>query len=150
MPKPKDWKTRLIHSDATVPQGFRSLATPVYRGSTVLFPHAAVATDHWNQYEIGYTYGLFCTPTTLELAAKVCELEKGFRSIITAGGQGAIALVHLSLLKTGDHILLPESIYGPNRNLANEVLRRFGVETTYYPPDAGAAISAAFQPNTRV
>ena len=150
-PKSKDWKTRLIHSDATVPQGFRSLATPVYRGSTVLFPQAAAATDHWNQHEVGYTYGLFGTPTTLELAAKVCELEKGFRTIITAGGQGAIALIHLALLKSGDHILMPESIYGPNRNLANQVLRRFGVEVTYYPPNAaaGAGISAAFQPNTR-
>ena len=153
MPKPKskDWKTRLIHSDVTVPQGFRSLATPVYRGSTVLFPQAAAATDHWNQHEVGYTYGLFGTPTTLELAAKVCELEKGFRTIITAGGQGAIALIHLALLKSGDHILMPESIYGPNRNLANQVLRRFGVDVTYYPPNAaaGAGISAAFQPNTR-
>jgi len=145
----KDWKTRLIHSDVTVPQGFRSLATPVYRGSTVLFPQAAAATDHWNQHEVGYTYGLFGTPTTLELAAKVCELEKGFRTIITAGGQGAIALIHLALLKSGDHILMPESIYGPNRNLANQVLRRFGVDVTYYPPNAGAGISAAFQPNTR-
>jgi cystathionine beta-lyase len=149
MPKPKDWKTRLIHSDVTVPQGFRSLATPVYRGSTVLFPQAAAATDHWNQHEVGYTYGLFGTPTTLELAAKVCELEKGFRTIITAGGQGAIALIHLALLKSGDRILMPESIYGPNRNLANQVLRRFGVDVTYYPPNAGAGISAAFQPNTR-
>jgi len=153
MPKPKsnskDWKTRLIHSDVTVPQGFRSLATPVYRGSTVLFPQAAAATDHWNQHEVGYTYGLFGTPTTLELAAKVCELEKGFRTIITAGGQGAIALIHLALLQSGDHILMPESIYGPNRNLANQVLRRFGVDVTYYPPHAGAGISAAFQPNTR-
>ena len=151
MPKSKDWKTRLIHSDVTVPQGFRSLATPVYRGSTVLFPQAAAATDHWNQHEVGYTYGLFGTPTTLELAAKVCELEKGFRTIITAGGQGAIALIHLALLKSGDHILMPESIYGPNRNLANQLLRRFGVEVSYYPPNAaaGAGISVAFQPNTR-
>ncbi|MCU1254431.1 MAG: cystathionine beta-lyase, partial [Candidatus Angelobacter sp.] len=48
--KPKDWKTRLIHSDATVPQGFRALATPVYRGSTVVFEHAAAASDRWNQF----------------------------------------------------------------------------------------------------
>src|SRR5581483_177636 len=89
MSNKKDWKTKLIHSDAQVPEGFRSLATPVYRASTVLFPRAAAASDHWNQHEIGYTYGLYGTPTTLELAAKVCELEKGFRTIITPGGQGA-------------------------------------------------------------
>src|SRR5215470_12852974 len=146
----KDWKTRLIHSDAQAPQGFRSLATPVYRASTVLFSDVASAPDEWNQYEFGYTYGLYGTPTVLELAAKVCELEKGLRTIITPGGQGAIALIHLSLLKSGDHVLLPENIYGPNRKFANDVLRRFGVEVGYYPPSAGSEISSQFRPNTRV
>jgi cystathionine beta-lyase len=146
----KDWKTKLIHSDAEVPQGFRSLATPVYRGSTLLFNDAAQANDHWNQYEVGYTYGLYGTPTTLELAGKVCELEKGFRTIITAGGQAAISLIHLALLKSGDHVLLPESIYGPNRKLANDVLRRFSVQVSYYPPCCGAEIKSHLLPNTRV
>lgn len=149
MAKDKDWKTRLIHSDAQVPQGFRSLASPVYRASTVLFADAAAATDEWNQYEVGYTYGLYGTPTTLELAGKVCELEKGFRTIITPGGQAAISLIHLALLKSGDHVLLPESVYGPNRKFANHVLRRFGVEVSYYPPSTGAEISASLRPNTR-
>lgn len=146
----KDWATRLIHSDARVPEGFRSLTTPVYRGSTVLFPDAAAATDQWNQHDVGYTYGLYGTPTTLELAAKVCELEKGFRTIITPGGQAAISLVHLALLSSGDQVLLPESIYAPNRKCANDLLRRFGVEVSYYPPAAGAGISSAFRRNTRL
>ncbi|MGZ4855346.1 MAG: cystathionine beta-lyase [Candidatus Angelobacter sp.] len=146
----KDWKTKLIHSDATVPEGFRALATPVYRGSTVLFEHAAQASDRWNQLEVGYTYGLYGTPTTLELAARVCELEKGFRTFITPGGQAAISLIHLALLKAGDHVLLPESIYGPNRMFSNGVLRRFGVEVSYYPPGAGAGIRSEFKPNTRL
>ena len=146
----KDWKTRLIHSDAQVPEGFRSLSTPLYRGSTVLFPQASAAVDHWNQYEFGYTYGLYGTPTTLELGASVCELEKGFRTIITPGGQAAISLIHLSLLKNGDHVLLPESVYGPNRCFANDVLRRFGVEVSYYPPGAGAGIRSVLRENTRL
>jgi cysteine-S-conjugate beta-lyase len=146
----KNWKTRLIHSDSNVPQGFQALNTPTYRASTVLFPNAAAATDHWNQYEVGYTYGLYGTPTTLELAARVCELEKGFRTIITCGGQAAISLIHLALLKSGDHVLLPESIYAPNRKCANDLLRRFGVEVSYYPPEAGAGIIAAFRENTRL
>ena len=146
----KDWKTRLIHSDVEVPQGFRSLSTPVYRGSTVLFDEAAAASDRWNQHEVGYTYGLYGTPTTLELAGRVCELERGFRTIITPGGQAAISLIHLALLKSGDHVLLPESIYGPNRMFSNGVLRRFGVEVGYYPPGAGAEIRNEFRANTRL
>jgi cystathionine beta-lyase len=137
----KSWKTRLIHSDVQVPEGYRSLASPVYRGSTTLFPDAASVDDHWDQHEAGYTYGLYGTPTTLELAAKVCELEKGYRTIVTPGGQGAIALINLAFLKNGDHILIPESVYTPNRKLAYHVLRRFGVESSFYPPEIGAGIN---------
>lgn len=150
MPGSKSWKTRLIHSEAAAPEGFHSLSTPVYRGSTVLFSRAADANEQWNQWEHGYTYGLYGTPTALELAARVCELERGFRTLITPGGQGAISLIHLSLLKGGDHVLIPENIYGPNRKFANHVLRRFGVEVSYYPPAAGAAISSELRSNTRM
>jgi len=147
---PKNWKTKLIHSDAHPPEGFRSLSTPVYRGSTVLFPNAAAVQDTWDQYEAGYTYGLYGTPTTLELAARICELETGFRTFITPGGQGAIALINFAFLKAGDHILVPESVYTPNRKFAVEVLRRFGVEVSFYPPTIGAGIASLFRNNTRL
>ena len=145
-----DWKTRLIHTEAQIPEGFRSLATPVYRASTVLFPNAAAATDEWDQYEAGYTYGLYGTPTVLELAARICELEGGYRTIVTPGGQAAISFINLSLLKTGDHVLIPESVYGPNRQFAYKVLRRFGVEVSTYSPIIGAAISSNIRHNTRL
>lgn len=150
MSRRKNWKTALIHSDAAVPQDFRSLNTPVHRASTVLFHRAADASEEWNQWEHGYTYGLYGTPTTLELAARVCELEGGRHTLITPGGQGAISLVHLALLKAGDHVLIPENIYGPNRKFANHVLRRFGVDVSYYPFDVGASIDTHFRSNTRV
>ena len=158
---PKTWKTKLIHSDVKVPEGFRSLAPPIYRGSTVLFRDAAAVTDDWNQYEVGYTYGLYGTPTVLELAGRVCELEKGAHTLITPGGQAAISLINLAFLKAGDHVLVPASIYTPNRHFANRVLRRFGVEVTFYPPTLGngpresggqtaGGIEALLRENTRL
>jgi len=146
----KDWTTRLIHTDAQVPEGYRSLVTPVYRGSTTLFFDARDVTDDWNQHEVGYTYGLYGTPTTLELAARICELEGGFRTLITPGGQCAISTIHFAFLKAGDHILVPENVYGPNRRLTWLVLRRFGIETTKYPPTIGREIESLFRPNTRM
>jgi len=146
----RSWKTKLIHSDARIPQGFRSLVTPTYRGSTVLFPNAEAVSDEWDQERVGYTYGLYGTPTALDLAARVCELEDGEHTIITAGGQGAISLVQLALLKAGDHVLIPENIYGPNRKLAFSVLRRFGVEVTVYPPMIGDGIGDLIKDNTRL
>lgn len=146
----KNWKTKLIHSDAQVPQGFRSLSAGVQRASTVLFPNAASVKDDWDQYEVGYTYGLYGTPTTLELAARICELEGGFRTLITPGGQCAITLINLTFLKAGDHVLIPESVYTPSRKFAANILRRFGVEVGFYAPEAGAEIQTLFRENTRM
>src|SRR6516165_5738746 len=136
----KDWTTKLIHSDARVPEGFRSLATPTYRGSTTLFSDAAKVDDNWNQYEVGYTYGLYGTPTALELAARICELERGTHTILTPGGQAAISLIDLALLEAGDHILVPASVYYPNRKLTTQLLSRFGVTSTFYDPLIGEGI----------
>ncbi|MGA8149989.1 MAG: cystathionine beta-lyase [Terriglobales bacterium] len=146
----KNWKTKLIHSDVRIPEGFKSLAQPVFRGSTVLFPNAGAVDDNWNQYEVGYTYGLYGTPTVLELAGRVCELEQGARTILAPGGQCAISLINFAFLKAGDHILIPESIYVPNRKFAGQVLRKFGVEVTFYPPTIGHEIQSLLRENTRL
>lgn len=146
----KSWKTRLIHTDAKIPQGYHSLASPTYRGSTTLFPSASAVDDTWDQWRVGYTYGLYGTPTVLELAARVCELESGFRTILTPGGQAAISLINFALLRTGDHILLPTSVYYPNRKLATRLLSRFGISTDFYDPSIGAGISSLIKENTRL
>src|SRR5215475_2909219 len=146
----KTWKTKLIHPDAHAPEGFRSLAPATYRGSTVLFPNAAAVQDTWDQHAVGYTYGLYGTPTTIELAARVCELENGYRTFITPGGQAAISLINFAFLRTGDHILVPESIYYPNRKFSLEVLRRFGIEVTFYSPTFGREIGPLFRKNTKL
>ena len=143
------WTTRLLHSDARAEEGFRSLATPVFRGSTTLFPNAAAVSDDW-RHEAGYTYGLYGTPTTRELAARLAALEGGTHTFLTPGGQAAIALIALTFLSAGDHVLVPDSAYGPTRQLADDVLRRFGIEVTYYPPLAGADVAALLRPNTRL
>jgi ferritin-like metal-binding protein YciE len=66
---PISWRITLIHPTASAPLGFRSLAAPIYRGSTTLFDHAAELHEGW-QHETPYSYGLYDTPTTLELAAR--------------------------------------------------------------------------------
>jgi cysteine-S-conjugate beta-lyase len=146
----KSWKTKLIHSDAKIPAGYRSLATPTFRGSTTLFPSAASVRDTWDQHRVGYTYGLYGTPTVLELASRVCELEGGTRTILTPGGQAAISLINLALLQSDDHMLLPSSVYNPNRKLATRLLSRYGIATDFYDPCVGADIASLIQENTRL
>jgi cysteine-S-conjugate beta-lyase len=146
----KSWQTKLIHSDAKIPTGYKSLASPVYRGSTTVFPSAAAVRDTWDQNKVGYTYGLYGTPTALELAARICELESGQHTILAPGGQAAISLINFAMLQAGDHILVPNSVYYPNRKLTTQLLSRFGVSATFYDPLIGEGISALIQENTRL
>ena len=147
MTKP-GWETRLIHSETEVRQDFRSLATPVHRGSTTLFDRAAAAREDWRIDRSGYTYGQFGTPTTQELAARIAELEGGRHTLLAPGGQAALSLVNLALTKTGDHVLIPDNIYHPHRELATELLARFGVEAEFYAPTIGAGIERQLRENT--
>ena len=146
----KSWKTKLIHTDSKIPQNYESLASPTYRGSTTVFPSASAVHDTWDQWRVGYTYGLYGTPTTLELAARVCELESGTHTILTPGGQAAISLINLALLQSGDHMLVPASVYYPNRKLATRLLSRFGISTDFYDPSVGGDIRSLIQENTKL
>jgi cystathionine beta-lyase len=144
------FKTRALHPRASAPKGFKSLATPVYRGSTTLFDKAADIQDTWNHDEAPYTYGSYGTPTTLELAARVAEMEEARRCFITPGGQSALVLVYLACLGAGDHVLIPETVYGPSRAFADRVLRRLGIEVEHYGALEGAAIGSRIRPRTRL
>ena len=147
---PRSWRTKLIHSDVELPEGYRSLVTPVFRGSTTVFPSAAKIRDNWRQHEVGWVYGVYGTPTALELAGRIAELEGGYRTFLAPGGQSALAVINLAMLGAGDHVLIPDSIYSPHRQLADDLLRRLGVECDYYPPTIGAGIDALFRERTRL
>lgn len=144
------WRTRLIHSNAAAPKGFQSLVTPVHRGSTTVFARASAVVDTWSHDEVPYTYGSYGTPTTLELAARIAELEGGYRCFIAPGGQAALALTYLSCLSAGEHVLVPESVYGPSRAFADHVLRRYGVNVEYYPPLEGASLARRIKNGTKL
>jgi cysteine-S-conjugate beta-lyase len=146
----KSWKTKLIHSAAKVPPGFKALNVPVERASTVIFPDSASVVSGWDVEKHGHTYGIHGTPTVLALAARIAELEGGERSLLVPSGLAAIGVVDMALLSAGSHVLLPDNVYGPNWLLALTTLRRFGVETGFYPAQAGANIADFMQPNTHL
>ena len=143
-------ETTLLHPSSSAPSGFKSLSTPVFRGSTTLFDRAEAIQDTWNHDEAPYTYGSYGTPTTLELAARIAELEGGTHAFITPGGQAALVLVYMAFLSAGDHVLVPETVYGPSRAFADRVMRRYGVEVEYYEPLIGGGIESRMRPNTRL
>ncbi|HEY3786892.1 MAG TPA: cystathionine beta-lyase [Steroidobacteraceae bacterium] len=147
---PLDWRSRLIDPSPAAPAGFQSLVPPVHRGSTTLFKSAAEVADHWDHERVPYSYGQYGTPTTLELSARIARLEGASYCLITPGGQAAIALISLTFSRAGGHILLPDNVYGPSRELAQQLLARLGVETQLYEPAIGGQIGRLLRRNTQL
>ena len=142
------WRTKLIHHPTIPTPDFKSLAPATHRGSTVVFPSQAEVGDGWRAAQLGYTYGLYGTPTTRELAARIAALEGAHHTFIVPGGQAAIVLVYLSFCSAGDHVLLPANAYGPNAEFAANTLRRLSIDAELYDPLLGAGIADLIRPNT--
>ncbi len=143
-----DWRTKLLDPTPQARQDYRSLVTPVYRGSTVVFEEQAAVSDDWRQAENGYSYGLYGTPTALELASRIAGIEGARESLIVPGGQAAIALIYLSYCQAGSHALVPISAYGPNKAMAEGLMRGLNVEVEAYDPLIGAGIADLIRDNT--
>lgn len=143
-----DWRTKLLNPSPQARRDYTSLVTPVYRGSTVVFPDQASVVDSWQQARDGYAYGLYGTPTALELAARIATIEGAHETLIVPGGQAAIALVYLAFCKAGSHALVPYSAYGPNKAMAEGLMRDLDVEVEAYDPMIGAGIADLIRDNT--
>ena len=143
-----DWRTKLLDPTPRARQDYQSLATPVYRGSTVVFHDQNAVTDDWRQAQNGYSYGLYGTPTSLELAARIADVEGAEETFIVPGGQAAIALIYLSFCQAGSHALVPFSAYGPNKSIAEGLMRGLNIEVEPYDPLVGADINALIRSNT--
>ena len=151
--KPSD-HTGVKHSEATqivhhgrhpeAQHGF--VNTPVYRGSTVLFPTLAKIKSR----DQAYTYGRRATPTTHALEDAITELAGGASTVLTSSGLCAVSTALLAFVQSGDHILIVDSVYQPTRTFCDKMLTRLGVETTYYDPLLGERVSDLIKANTRL
>src|ERR1051326_1331550 len=122
---------------------------PLHRGSSVLVP--TVAERQAMQARRGervLTYGLGGSETHWALEDAMAAVEGGTRCYIVSSGLAAVTTPLLAWLKSGDHCLVPDHIYGPARNFCDTILKRYGVETTYYHPTIDeAGIAALMRPN---
>ncbi len=139
--------TRLIHPLKRSSRDFDSLATPTYRGSTVLFDSLAEVVDRQRNAD-HYRYGLAGTPTSRELALRIAELEGAHRTYLVPSGLAAISATYIATCRAGSHVLLPESAYPPNRELGDDLLARLGIEVELYDPLIGGDIAALIRDST--
>ena len=140
--------TTLIHHPYTAPEGFLAPQPGVFKASTVIFPDVqAMRSFEWKD-KTAYTYGLHGTPTTYMLEERLCTLEGGLQCILLPSGLAAIANVALSLLRTGDEVLIPDNAYGPNKALAEGELKAWGITHQFYDPMNPQDLAAKISPRT--
>lgn len=141
--------TKLIHTgrsrDKTV------VNPPVVRGATILFDNIA---DMHHREEMRYDskesyYGRYGTPTAFALAEALAELDGADQAVLFPSGVAAAAGALLSVLKSGDHVLMTEGIYPNSRNFCENALRPLGIEPNYYDPLIGKDIAKLIKPNTK-
>jgi cystathionine beta-lyase len=145
----------------------RTASVPVVRASSVLFDSLAQVDQAGRATAQGVrhatTYGTAGLPTTMALMDAVAQLEgagappaadrpgPATRAALVPSGLAAIAVAILAFVKAGEHILVPDSAYGPCRGLCLGQFARAGIETTFYDPRIQPeALAALIKPNTRL
>ena len=121
---------------------------PIFTTSSYVFDSAAQAAARFSGDEAGNIYSRFTNPTVRTFEQRLAALEGGERCVATASGMAAILSTCLGLLKTGDHIVASQSIFGTTTVMFSQHLAKFGVETTFVALTDQAAWKDAIQDNT--
>ena len=125
---------------------------PVHRASTIVsedldgYVHRF---DGDNRYD-NVTYGATGTQNARALAEAVAAVEGGHRTVVTGSGLSAVTMAVSAVVGAGDHVLVPDSVYGPTRRFCTEILGRYGVESSFYDPAAGEGVAESMRANTRL
>lgn len=148
-PKPP---TRIAHLGRDSERFDGAVNPPVYHVSTVLNPDLATYnTAGKRRFDLGATvYGRYGTPTHHALQDALRTLEGGADTLLFPSGLAAITGALLTVLESGGHLLVTDNVYRPTRMFCDGLLRRYGVETTYFDPLVdGPGLQALVRPETR-
>ncbi|WP_411735211.1 bifunctional cystathionine gamma-lyase/homocysteine desulfhydrase [Paenibacillus sp. M2] len=133
-------KTKLIHAGIVGDPHTGAVSVPIYQVST--YEQESVGVHK------GYEYSRTGNPTRHALEEVIKELEDGVRGFAFSSGMAAIHAV-LSLLETGDHVILTDDVYGGTYRIFTKVLNRLGIESTFVDTTSLQALEQALQPNTK-
>ncbi len=125
-------------------------AVPIYQAVTFSAEDAAQLGDILGDRVPGYSYSRIDNPTSTALADALAEIEGAEAGYAFATGMAALHAAFVSTLRAGDHVVAARALYGSVTHLLENVLGRFGVETTFVDATDRAAVEAALRPNTRL
>ena len=141
--------TNALHAGHDVKKTQGTRAVPIYQSTSYVFEDSDQAANLFALSEAGYIYTRLNNPTNDVLEQRLAALEGGVAAVATASGTAAIATTFMTLLKSGDHIVASNSLYGGTYNMLSNTLPRFGITTTFVDPDDPENFAKAVEPNTR-
>ena len=142
-------ETLAVHA-GTVRSQFGEHSEALFLTSSFVFENAAQAAARFVGEQPGNIYSRFTNPTVTMFEERLAAMEGAEQCVATASGMSAILACVMGLLKAGDHIVASRSLFGSTVNLFNNVIRKFGVETTYVSATDVAEWKAGVRPNTRL
>jgi len=144
-----DPETLAIHTGVHRSQ-FNEHSESLYLTSSFVFDSAAQAAARFSGQEPGNIYSRFTNPTVTAMQERLAVLEGAEACIATASGMSAILTSVMGLLSAGDHIVASRSLFGSTVSLFNNILSRFGIQTTFVSATDPAEWQAAIRPDTRL
>ena len=133
----------------------RSANPPVIRASTILFDTMQELYTHEKKIKkhqkiSHYSYGRYGSSTTIELENILKELEKAYHVFLTGTGFGGVALALMSLCRPGDEIVVSDNVYGPTKEISQELMKEFNINAKFYNPDSFDDLKKKISKKTKI
>ncbi|MCW5962141.1 MAG: PLP-dependent transferase [Pyrinomonadaceae bacterium] len=148
--KKKAFQTWAVHAGEDLKNNFGSLSVPVFSASVFAFSDADEGAALHNYEKEGFFYGRLGNPTQQALEKAVAELEGGECAYALASGMAAVSAAILSNVRSGDHIIAPDSMYSTTTLFLGEIGERYGIETTFVNAEDSENYARAIRENTKV
>jgi O-succinylhomoserine sulfhydrylase len=121
----------------------------LFLSSSFVHPDAATAAARFANEEEAFVYSRFSNPTVTMMERRLAALEGAEAAIGTASGMGAILLLILGTLKSGDHVVCSQSVFGSTIKLFQD-FAKFGIQTSFVAQSNVDEWQAAVRPNTKL
>ena len=142
-------ETLAVHA-GTARSQFGEHSEALFLTSSFVFENAAQAAARFIGEQPGNIYSRFTNPTVTMFEERLAAMEGAEQCVATASGMSAILACVMGVLKAGDHVVASRSLFGATVNLFNNIIKKFGVETTYVSATDVAEWKAAVRPNTKL
>ncbi len=146
----KSFYTLAVHAGEDLTQHFGSVSVPIYNASVFSFSDADEGSAIHNYEKPGYFYGKLGNPTQDSFEKAICELENGESALGFASGMAAVSASILTVIKSGDHIVAPDSMYSTTTLFFEEIAEKFGIEITFVDATNAENYANACKSNTKL